>query len=146
MQGSINRECTQVICFSDLLIEMLWKPPELLSVTVDKKSKPGDVYAFGIILSEIITRTLPYENYGYPAKGTLFFCNNVGLFYLPICCCYCFSSLGNFDLQQFKSKLYFPDSIMWKSDMYVYEYRTKFEFLLVYKSLQLFNIYTNKCI
>ena len=80
MQGSINRECTQVICFSDLLIEMLWKPPELLSVTVDKKSKPGDVYAFGIILSEIITRTLPYENYGYPAKGTLFFAIMWGCF------------------------------------------------------------------
>ena len=53
----------------NLIKGLLWKAPELLSVTVNKKSKQGDVYAFGIILSEIITRTLPYENYGYPPKG-----------------------------------------------------------------------------
>ena len=48
---------------------LLWTAPELLSLTVKNKSKLGDVYAYGIILSEIITRTLPYENYGYPPKG-----------------------------------------------------------------------------
>ena len=52
-----------------LFAELLWKAPELLSLTLEKKSKQGDIYAFGIILSEIITRTMPYENYGYPAKG-----------------------------------------------------------------------------
>jgi len=52
---------------------LLWKAPELLSLTVNKKSKQGDVYGFGIILSEIITRTLPYENYGYPPKDVIHF-------------------------------------------------------------------------
>eukprot|EP00794_Sanderia_malayensis_P009846 gene9846-10856_t len=53
--------------------QLLWKAPELLSLTVEKKSKQGDVYAYGIMLSEIITRLLPYENYGYPTKDIIQF-------------------------------------------------------------------------
>lgn len=70
-----SKLCKTITLSGNILIKwnliegLLWKAPELLSLTVNKKSKQGDVYAFGIILSEIITRTLPYENYGYPAKG-----------------------------------------------------------------------------
>ncbi|XP_046355745.2 atrial natriuretic peptide receptor 1-like [Haliotis rufescens] len=41
-------------------LECLWKAPEVLRDTKSKGSQPGDVYSFGIILQEIITREAPF--------------------------------------------------------------------------------------
>ena len=46
----------------------MWRSPELLGQE-KKKTKQGDVYSFGIIMSEIITRLEPFESYGYKPKG-----------------------------------------------------------------------------
>lgn len=48
---------------------MLWKAPELLADDAPDKSKEGDVYSYGIILSEILTREDPYADYNMDAKG-----------------------------------------------------------------------------
>ena len=64
---------TLTINFS-LVIELLWQAPELLKSTSsddkdENKSKEGDIYSFGIILSEIITREDPYADYEMEPKG-----------------------------------------------------------------------------
>ena len=44
--------------------EKLWIAPELLRLDDRpvRGTKPGDVYSFGIVLSEIITRLLPFQS------------------------------------------------------------------------------------
>ena len=59
---------------SYLSLELLWQAPELLKSTStddkdENKSKEGDIYSFGIILSEIITREDPYADYEMEPKG-----------------------------------------------------------------------------
>ena len=55
--------------------ELLWTAPELLrsSLTVVDRGWSGDVYAFGIILSEIITLAPPFTMFGIPPKGNQLF-------------------------------------------------------------------------
>ena len=46
----------------DLLPELLWRAPEHLRHSMPHSgSQPGDVYSFGIVLGEIVTREAPYE-------------------------------------------------------------------------------------
>ncbi len=49
-------------------LELLWTAPELLSRS-ERKTKAGDVYSFGIILAEIMSREDPYAETQMDPKG-----------------------------------------------------------------------------
>ena len=51
-----------------LFLELLWVAPELLSRS-ERKTKPGDVYSYGIILAEILTREDPYAELQMDPRG-----------------------------------------------------------------------------
>ncbi|XP_066919566.1 atrial natriuretic peptide receptor 2-like isoform X4 [Clytia hemisphaerica] len=55
--------------------KLLWQAPELLKSTSsddkDGKTKEGDIYSFGIILSEILTREDPYYDYEMEPKDII---------------------------------------------------------------------------
>lgn len=53
------------------ILELFWRAPELIQKDYSKKSKEGDVYSYGIIISEILTREDPYADYGMDAKGRI---------------------------------------------------------------------------
>ena len=40
---------------------LFWTAPELLRDSPEKKSQAGDVFSYGVILNEIMTREAPYE-------------------------------------------------------------------------------------
>ena len=48
-----------------------WLAPEHLRSKRATGTQKGDIYSFGIILSEIITRSEPYENINLEPKGQL---------------------------------------------------------------------------
>lgn len=50
---------------------LYWMAPELLKIFNGPGSQAGDVYAFAIILAEIILREEPYSMYPYEPKGML---------------------------------------------------------------------------
>jgi serine/threonine protein kinase len=50
----------QVMQSSSTGLSLWYSPPELLDNCISKKAKPGDVYAFGIILFEVLTGQYPY--------------------------------------------------------------------------------------
>lgn len=53
--------------------DMLWNAPEILrSRNTNKASAEGDIFAFAIILSEIITRESPYYKSNASPEGTSF--------------------------------------------------------------------------
>lgn len=59
---------TIIIC-----LELFWKAPEFLGEDVDLPfSQPGDVYSYGIILSELLSREMPYFSYNMSPKGRFF--------------------------------------------------------------------------
>lgn len=50
-----------------LFIDLLWTAPEILHKKDGDRdrvygTKPGDVFSFGIIVSELLTRELPYHD------------------------------------------------------------------------------------
>lgn len=49
-------------------VELLWVAPELLAGS-ERKTKSGDVYSYGIILAEIMTREDPYAELQMDPKG-----------------------------------------------------------------------------
>lgn len=53
--------------------ELLWVAPELLRLVCfpPKGTQKGDIYAFAIILQEIILRATPYENETLEPNGEL---------------------------------------------------------------------------
>ena len=51
-------------------LALLWTAPENIGPPV-KSTRPGDVYSFGIIMSEVINRSAPFGSYdGFKARGT----------------------------------------------------------------------------
>jgi class 3 adenylate cyclase len=48
--------------------DLLWKAPELLASNTKKPTKESDVYSYGIILSEIVTREDPYASHNMETK------------------------------------------------------------------------------
>ena len=69
--------CDIVAYFSS--IELLWAAPELLARS-ERKTKPGDVYSYGIILAEIMTREDPYAELQMDPRGSTI-CIAVVLYY-----------------------------------------------------------------
>ena len=50
------------------ILEKYWRAPELIAYE-GPATQQGDVYSFGIILQEIITRTEPYDDYEMNPEG-----------------------------------------------------------------------------
>uniref|UniRef100_A0A8C6TBK4 Guanylate cyclase n=1 Tax=Neogobius melanostomus TaxID=47308 RepID=A0A8C6TBK4_9GOBI len=50
---------------------LLWTAPELLRNPIQGGSYAGDIYSFGIIIQEVVTRTLPYAMMDMPAEELL---------------------------------------------------------------------------
>lgn len=51
--------------------KMFWRAPELLDKESSKKTKEGDTYSYGIIISEILSREDPYAETGLDAKDII---------------------------------------------------------------------------
>src|SRR6218665_3064777 len=52
--------------FASVMTDLLWTAPEILRKKPNDAmrvngTKPADVYSFGIIISELLTRELPYQ-------------------------------------------------------------------------------------
>lgn len=62
-----------VYCFPTLfnfLSELFWTAPEFLGEDVSVRcSQPGDVYSYGIILSELLNREEPYSSLCMEPRG-----------------------------------------------------------------------------
>ena len=69
--------------FSILHQGLLWTAPELLRLTnpLARGTQKGDVFSFGIILQEIITRTEPYAMHDLDAVGKCKIANREESFY-----------------------------------------------------------------
>ena len=71
------------------LTENLWTAPEHLYNRDFPRSKAGDVYGFGIILQEIVTRNLPFGMYeDLDPKGNFLSILKFTFKCLTIACCY----------------------------------------------------------
>lgn len=59
----LRQTCCEVKCKSVFTSELLWTAPELLyDVALQRRgTKKGDVYAFAIIMQEIILRSRPFS-------------------------------------------------------------------------------------
>lgn len=64
-----------LIALQPVTLELLWTAPELLRMkrALVKGSQKGDVFGLGIIIQEIITRTMPYEMHNLDPAGILTF-------------------------------------------------------------------------
>lgn len=64
-----------LIAVQPVTLELLWTAPELLRMNRApvKGSQKGDVFGLGIIIQEIITRTMPYEMHNLDPTGILTF-------------------------------------------------------------------------
>ena len=52
------------------LLELFWTAPEFLSDCVGVRfSQPGDVYSYGIILNELLSREEPYSSFCTEPRG-----------------------------------------------------------------------------
>ncbi|RLN63645.1 hypothetical protein BBP00_00003963 [Phytophthora kernoviae] len=64
-----QRSFTDMSTIGLTLREEMWLPPEIITGTADY-SAAGDIYALGVILSEIDTHSLPYENVHSVMRGS----------------------------------------------------------------------------
>jgi len=52
------------------ILALLWTSPENINFPYPRMTKEGDIYGFGIIMSEIINRGTPFDSYSqYTARG-----------------------------------------------------------------------------
>lgn len=62
--------CTVCPTLFNFLSELFWTAPELLEEDVAvRSSQPGDVYSYGIILSELLNREEPYSSLCMEPRG-----------------------------------------------------------------------------
>ena len=57
---------SQILCH--IFTEKFWTAPELLN-HAEVLSPHGDIYGLGIIISEVITRQEPYEDFSITSQG-----------------------------------------------------------------------------
>ena len=65
-----NDEQSHVVSEYEQFRELFWTAPELLTSNDKRGTAKGDVYSFGIILQEILYRSMPYNLNGVTPKGT----------------------------------------------------------------------------
>ena len=53
---------------------MLWTAPEHLREVVPSVSVKGDVYSFGIVLHEILTKSAPFSDLTLQPEGSILSC------------------------------------------------------------------------
>lgn len=72
------------MCVSALFVlfsALLWTAPESISVNVARRKKEGDIYSFGIVISDIINRLPPFSVYSqYRPRGKCY--SPLKLFYV----------------------------------------------------------------
>ena len=117
---------TIIIC-----LELFWTAPEFLGEDADLPfSQPGDVYSYGIILSELLSREMPYFSYNMSPKGRFFSTITFLSVYdfSKVWCCFSFHSLLSNSLTTDRTSVeYFTRTC---SDWLTWRWRTNYSLLV----------------